>query len=75
LAPLIFRPLGTEPRRQCRLRLLSNTVPAQGCDESEWGAEGLIPEAKLVIYDGGSHGLLHVDKDRLNADLRAFLRN
>jgi pimeloyl-ACP methyl ester carboxylesterase len=35
----------------------------------------LIPQAKLVVYDGGSHGLLHVDKDRLNADLLAFLRN
>lgn len=35
----------------------------------------LIPRAKLVVYDGGSHGLLHVDKDRLNADLLAFLRS
>ncbi|PDT21257.1 alpha/beta fold hydrolase [Rhizobium hidalgonense] len=34
----------------------------------------LIPQAKLVVYEGGSHGLLHVDKDRLNADLLAFLR-
>ncbi|MER9137132.1 alpha/beta hydrolase [Mesorhizobium sp. M0830] len=34
----------------------------------------LIPQAKLIVYDGGSHGLLHVDKDRLNADLLAFLR-
>jgi non-heme chloroperoxidase len=35
----------------------------------------LIPQARLVVYDGGSHGLLHVDKDRLNADLLAFLRS
>ncbi|MBY3031689.1 alpha/beta hydrolase [Rhizobium leguminosarum] len=34
----------------------------------------LVPHAKLIVYDGGSHGLLHVDKDRLNADLLAFLR-
>ncbi|MET4492174.1 alpha/beta hydrolase [Bradyrhizobium sp. LA7.1] len=34
----------------------------------------LIPQAKLIIYEGGSHGLLHVDKTRLNADLLAFLR-
>ena len=34
----------------------------------------IIPHAKLLVYDGGSHGLLHVDKDRLNADLLAFLR-
>ncbi|MCB4767855.1 alpha/beta hydrolase [Ancylobacter sp. Lp-2] len=36
---------------------------------------GLIPHAKLVVYEGGSHGLLHVDKDRLNTDLLAFLRS
>jgi len=35
----------------------------------------LIPQAKLAVYDGGSHGLLHVDKDRLNTDLLAFLRS
>ena len=34
----------------------------------------LVPRAKLIVYEGGSHGLLHVDKDRLNADLLAFLR-
>jgi non-heme chloroperoxidase len=35
----------------------------------------LIPQAKPLVYEGGSHGLLHVDKDRLNADLLAFLRD
>jgi pimeloyl-ACP methyl ester carboxylesterase len=35
---------------------------------------GLIPQARLLVYEGGSHGLLHIDKDRLNADLLAFLR-
>ena len=35
----------------------------------------LMPQAKLVVYNGGSHGLLHVDKDRLNADLLTFLRS
>ncbi|MGO7015201.1 hypothetical protein [Rhizobium leguminosarum] len=34
----------------------------------------LVPHAKLIVYEGGSRGLLHVDKDRLNADLLAFLR-
>ncbi|MBB3428712.1 non-heme chloroperoxidase [Rhizobium sp. BK312] len=34
----------------------------------------LVPRAKLIVYEGGSHGLLHVGKDRLNADLLAFLR-
>jgi len=37
-------------------------------------AARLMPHARLVVYEGGSHGLLHVDKDRLNADLLAFLR-
>lgn len=34
----------------------------------------LIPHAKLIVYKGGSHGLLHIDKDRLNSDLLAFLK-
>lgn len=34
----------------------------------------LVPHARLVVYPGGSHGLLHTDKDKLNADLLAFLR-
>jgi non-heme chloroperoxidase len=36
---------------------------------------GLVPHAKLVVYEGGSHGLLQTDKDRLNEDLLAFLRS
>lgn len=35
----------------------------------------LVPHANLVVYQGGSHGLLHIDKNRLNADLLAFLEN
>lgn len=35
----------------------------------------LVRQAKLIVYDGGSHGLLHIDKDRLNADLLSFLRS
>jgi non-heme chloroperoxidase len=35
----------------------------------------LLRQAKLLVYEGGSHGLLHIDKDRLNADLLAFLRS
>ncbi|GLK86724.1 non-heme chloroperoxidase [Ancylobacter defluvii] len=35
----------------------------------------LIPQARLLVYPGGSHGLLHTDKDRLNADLLAFLHS
>ena len=32
-----------------------------------------VKGAKLIVYDGGSHGLLVTQKDRLNADLLAFL--
>lgn len=35
----------------------------------------LVPHAKLIVYKGGSHGLLHLDKDRLNADLLGFLKS
>jgi non-heme chloroperoxidase len=35
----------------------------------------LVPHAKLIVYEGGSHGLLHTHKDRLNADLLAFLHS
>ncbi|MGN8000857.1 alpha/beta fold hydrolase [Sphingomonas sp. 22176] len=34
----------------------------------------LVPHAQLLVYKGGSHGLLHIDKERLNADLLAFLQ-
>ena len=33
----------------------------------------IVKHAKLVVYEGGSHGLLITQKDRLNADLLAFL--
>ena len=36
---------------------------------------GIIGHARLVTYDGGSHGLLITQKDRLNADLLAFLQS
>jgi len=35
----------------------------------------LLRQARLMVYEGGSHGLIHVDKDRLNTDLLAFLRS
>ena len=34
----------------------------------------IVEHAKLVVYEGGPHGLLVTQKDRLNADLLAFLR-
>ncbi|MDI1479248.1 alpha/beta hydrolase [Polyangium sp. y55x31] len=35
----------------------------------------LVKNARLEIYKGGSHGLAATEKDRLNADLLAFLRS
>jgi non-heme chloroperoxidase len=35
----------------------------------------IIRNARLLIYEGGSHGLLITQKDKLNADLLAFLRS
>ncbi len=34
----------------------------------------LIPQSKLLVYEDASQGLLHVNKDKLNIDLLAFLR-
>ncbi len=32
-----------------------------------------VRNARLVVYEGGAHGLVHTQKDRLNADLLTFL--
>jgi non-heme chloroperoxidase len=34
----------------------------------------ILPHARLVIYEGGSHGLLQTSKERLGKDLLTFLR-
>ena len=34
-----------------------------------------VKNARLVVYEGGSHGLLITQKDRLNADLLGFLKS
>ena len=34
-----------------------------------------VKNARLVVYEGGSHGLLITQKDRLNADLLSFLQS
>ncbi len=36
---------------------------------------GIVKHAQLTVYDGGSHGLLITQKDRLNADLLTFLQS
>ncbi|WP_442035794.1 alpha/beta fold hydrolase [Pseudoduganella sp. RAF19] len=38
-------------------------------------AAKLLRNARLAVYEGGSHGLLITEKDKLNADLLAFLKS
>jgi non-heme chloroperoxidase len=37
--------------------------------------EKLVKNAKLVTYEGGSHGLIVTEKERVNADLLDFLKS
>jgi non-heme chloroperoxidase len=41
---------------------------------SAQAAAKLVPHAKLVVYPGAPHGLTDTHKERLNADLLAFLQ-
>jgi non-heme chloroperoxidase len=34
----------------------------------------IIKNAKLVVYEGGAHGICTTEKDRINADLLAFIQ-
>lgn len=34
----------------------------------------LVKNAKLVIYEGGAHGMCQTEKDKVNADLLAFIK-
>jgi non-heme chloroperoxidase len=35
----------------------------------------LVKDAKLIVYKGASHGLCTIEKDRINADLLAFIKS
>jgi non-heme chloroperoxidase len=37
-------------------------------------SKALVKNSELIVYEGGSHGLIVTQKDRLNADLLAFLK-
>jgi non-heme chloroperoxidase len=39
------------------------------------GTVKLIPGAKLIVYPGAPHGITDTHKDRLNADLLAFVKS
>src|SRR6185437_494897 len=34
----------------------------------------IVKDAKLIVYEGGAHGMCTTEKDRVNADLLAFIR-
>jgi len=34
----------------------------------------LVKNAKLIVYEGSPHGLCTTEKDRVNADLLAFIK-
>lgn len=44
-------------------------------DASGRASARLVKNAKLVVYPGGPHGITDTHKDRLNADLLAFVRS
>jgi non-heme chloroperoxidase len=80
-----YRALGAFSETDFRADLRKITVPTlivHGDDDQIVPLEisgavtaKLVPHAKLIVYKGGSHGLLHVNKDRLNADLLTFLKS
>jgi non-heme chloroperoxidase len=35
----------------------------------------IMKDAKFLVYEGGAHGLIVTQKDKLNADLLAFLKS
>jgi non-heme chloroperoxidase len=54
---------------------MSNTTAQAPLASRRSLLSGVIPHAKFVMYEGGSHGLLLTDKEKLNADLLAFLKS
>jgi non-heme chloroperoxidase len=79
-----YHAIGAFGETDFRKDLASVTVPAlvvHGSDDQIVPIEisahitaKILPHAKLIVYEGGSHGLLHTHKDRLNTDLLAFLQ-
>ncbi len=47
-------------------------VPFETCGKA---TARLLPDSQLKVYEGGSHGICTTEKDRINADLLAFLQS
>jgi pimeloyl-ACP methyl ester carboxylesterase len=43
-------------------------------DANARASAALVKRAKLIVYEGGPHGITDTHKDRLNQDLLSFLR-
>ncbi len=41
---------------------------------SALAAHRMIKDSKLIVYEGGPHGITDTHKDQLNQDLLSFLR-
>ena len=55
------------------LRLRGPRGPAGPIDVGGRASAALIPGARLVVYQGAPHGITDTHKERLGADLLAFL--
>jgi non-heme chloroperoxidase len=44
-------------------------------DAAARASKQLVPQATLIVYEGGPHGITDTHKERLNADLLSFLRS
>jgi pimeloyl-ACP methyl ester carboxylesterase len=47
------------------------TVPIDATGKQ---AVQMIPDAKLIVYEGAPHGFFYTERQRLNRDLIAFMR-
>jgi pimeloyl-ACP methyl ester carboxylesterase len=73
-----------QPVTDFRAELMRITVPAlllhgdrdasAPVEVTSMPAEALIPGARLIVYEGGPHGLYFTHKDRLNKDIAGFAR-
>ena len=43
-------------------------------DDSAKLSSKIVKNSKLVVYESGSHGICAIEKDRINADLLAFIQ-
>jgi hypothetical protein len=76
-------PSGWRPRRStcstalapaCSLIIRGDDDPIVPIGAAALLSAKLVPKAQLKIYKGGSHRICTTEKDRVNADLLAFIK-